>query len=306
MIYTRNKPALAPRLGFTLVELSISLLIISILLLITVTTINGVMDQRKIEITNMRLDEIEQAIAIYIALNGRLPCPASLAQIQDNNTFGVETLNTSYSPAICNVKAGMRLSTVSGYSTYYGAVPVRTLGLPNEYMFDGWGNRIAYAVQRHSVNNKLTNTSCISDGNNAQSSTDNQYICFLGQASGSNSSSGSIIVNDLNGNVITKDAVYIIYSAGPNGYGAYFADSDINIDAGSVDGPNINANLAPPSGNIYECYNANCNSNNVTYAQGYITKTFDDIVRFKTRNNLVVACNLYGGNACAKLGIYLK
>jgi prepilin-type N-terminal cleavage/methylation domain-containing protein len=114
--------------GFTLVELTIVLLIVALLLGGLLPTISSQVDQRHVSETSKQLDEIKEALIGFAIINGRLPCPAA------PNATGVE------SPA-----GGGNCTNF-----YSGFVPAATLGLAGTdsagYAVDSWGNRIHYAV----------------------------------------------------------------------------------------------------------------------------------------------------------------
>ncbi len=296
--------------AFSLFELAIVLLIIAVLFGSTLVIVMTTAEQQRLANTNDSLNKIEEALAIFIAINGRLPCPAAPAQAQDSNSFGIEQKTTAQ-PTVCDTSTGIFSGTsASGEIQYYGIIPVRTLGLNDSMMFDGWGNRVGYIVQNAFVNNGsnsagviVTNPSCISPGSSAQNSGSAQYLCYRGQASGSVSGLGNnLIVRDANLNNISQNAVYVLISHGSNGYGAY------NIFG--------NRNSLPPTSNTLEYDNLNCNPTtfvcsstgvDTAFIQAPITQNFDDIVRFKTRNNLLIDCNQYAANACnARHGITVQ
>lgn len=125
--------------GFSLIEVAIVLVIISVLVAIVAVPLATQLEQQRITETNKQLETIKEAIIGFALANGRLPCAARLA---DNN--GVESLNGLASNGVCNA--------------YVGYVPAVTLGLSaidsNGFAVDGWGlsqNRIRYAVANLSI-----------------------------------------------------------------------------------------------------------------------------------------------------------
>ncbi len=115
--------------GFTLVELAVVLLIVTILLGGLVPTISSQMEQRQMNQTRKQLEEIQQALIGFAIVNERLPCPATT------------TSNGQEDPPI-----------VTGTCTapYSGFVPAATLGLTptnsQGLLVDAWNNPIRYAV----------------------------------------------------------------------------------------------------------------------------------------------------------------
>ncbi|MBS0236533.1 MAG: type II secretion system protein [Proteobacteria bacterium] len=288
--------------GFTLIEVSIVILIMGLLLTGGLVTMFATSERGKTTQTAANLANIQDALAIFLAMNGRLPCPAGLSQTQDSSAFGIEQTSGS-NPMACNTASGLFSGTTGGETQYYGMVPVRTLGLSDASAIDGFGNRIVYVVQNAFVNNATTNTSCVTLGTSALNSSATANLCYRGQASpstGGGGGTGGLVIADASGNTISTDAVYVLISYGANGYGAYISNS------GS--GAALQNGLPLPN-SIYanEYDNLNCNPttfvcsssgvNNV-FVQATTTNTFDDIVYFETRNNLLTKCNKYAANAC--------
>lgn len=295
--------------AFTLVELSITLLIAGILAVGYLSYKQFSKKYNLIIQTEDKLKVVEDALITFIAKNGRLPCPASPSQILTNTTFGKEQLNTSAQPATCNTtNTDIFTGDLTGDTLYYGTVPVRSLGLADDYMFDAWNNRIGYVVQQAFINDFTTNSACVT-GSLAQDLHTSANLCYRGQASGSaNALTADLEIRDsYNGTVINSDPVYILISHGENGYGAFHRTADRNVDGGGTDGSNVNRNSFPPASNDNEQANLECNpltdsctSNGLTiqYIQATPSSSFDDIVIYKTRNQLLVDCNSYLNNEC--------
>lgn len=106
-------------------------------------------------LTHQRMAKIEQAMTHFMVANGRRPCPASGTENPSTEHFGVEAANegscTGGAPA-ANFGA---VNKVVG-----GVVPVKTLGLPDEYAFDGYGRYITYIVDQRAT----SDTACPSLG----------------------------------------------------------------------------------------------------------------------------------------------
>lgn len=118
--------------GFSLVELSIVLVIVSLLVGGLMITLSAQRENIAVAETKLKLDEIRDALLGYVAANGRLPCPAA------PGTTGVEA------PVGGGACARPR----------DGLLPGITLGLTptdqNGYVLDGWGTPIRYAVTSYS------------------------------------------------------------------------------------------------------------------------------------------------------------
>ena len=114
--------------GFTLVEVAIVLLIVSILLGYTVALFPRQQELKQYRAVEREMDELIEAIVGFAQVNGRLPCPA--VPNSGGNEFGGGGAN-------CNF--------------YGGFVPVNTLGLAGKLnqdtlLLDPWGNPYRYYV----------------------------------------------------------------------------------------------------------------------------------------------------------------
>jgi prepilin-type N-terminal cleavage/methylation domain-containing protein len=130
-------------LGFSLIEIAVVLVILSILIATVAVPIGSQLNQRRAAETQRSLDLAQQALIGYTSANGRLPCPATDGvTIGPVNSFGDEQFATAAD------------SAVTGKCAYWaGYLPARTLGLSpldsEGFMVDAWGlrqNRIRYAV----------------------------------------------------------------------------------------------------------------------------------------------------------------
>jgi prepilin-type N-terminal cleavage/methylation domain-containing protein len=114
--------------GFTLVEIAIVLLIVTILLGYTVALFPSQQRLKQYRAVDRQMDQLIDAIIGFAQVNGRLPCPAQPDDV------GVEDING-----------------VVGCNTYAGFVPVNTLGLDgrineDSLLTDPWGNPYRYYV----------------------------------------------------------------------------------------------------------------------------------------------------------------
>lgn len=185
---TPNSYRQAPhRDGFTLVEMAIVLLIVTLLLTGLVPTISSQIEQRQRNETRKQLDDIRDALLGFVVSKGRLPCPATT------------TSNGTESPAggVCTVADGF--------------VPAATLGItPTDnqgYAVDGWSNRIRYAVTIDHANafTKINGMQNIGMG----TLTPDLSVCA--SATGITPPTCGAVTN-----ILTNNAVAVIYSVGKN------------------------------------------------------------------------------------------
>jgi prepilin-type N-terminal cleavage/methylation domain-containing protein len=115
--------------GFTLTELAVVFVIISLLLATALFTLSAQTEQRQFQETRQRLDAARELLLAFAVANGRLPCPATSASSGFEAPVGGATACTTQ---------------------YGGWLPARTIGYQimdtAGYAVDPWGNRIRYAV----------------------------------------------------------------------------------------------------------------------------------------------------------------
>ena len=255
------------RLGFTLIELSVVLVIISLLTSAGLTLGMAMIERERVTQTNRKLDAIEEALLSYRKSISRLPCPADITQAITAANFGVEAAT----PGTCwggSPAANFRDSVpvVVG-----GMIPVRSLQLPDDYGFDGWGRRIFYEVTTaYTGANYFTATSAVTDVTNAKVQV---Y-----------SADPTVAANEKT-NVTIGRGVYGLVSFGKNGYGAWrrnvssITDRNFNSSMTALEGYNCNCSTTAANGS-WDLKLVQANSNPTS------ANTYDDIVRYKVRSQL--------------------
>lgn len=254
--------------GFSLVELSVVMTVVGITMAGALDLATQQTEAEKENITEERMDRIEMALEQFLIENQRLPCPAvGNLEIGDAN-FGLEAVPSS-TPA-CTPASGLLFSDPPVFS---GIVPVRTLGLPDDVMFDGWDRRFSYAIDANFANSghgiaAPTNSAC--DGTTSE-------VCFQYQDFGS-----IIIRSDVSpaGSETTNPphrAVYVLLSHGENGFGAFRYFGSAGRNANSTDTrEQENAELSSaPHAAFDNIYISTSNDG-----------TFDDMIRYKTRHQM--------------------
>jgi len=114
--------------GFSLVELSIVLVIIGLLVGTAAAPLNSAIKQARYKRTGAQLENIREVLFGHLISTGRLPCP-----IRVGTTQPAEEPN----PTVCSVQ--------------HGALPASTLGLLGERsesgaLLDAWGHEYLYSV----------------------------------------------------------------------------------------------------------------------------------------------------------------
>lgn len=141
------------RAGLSLIELSVVLVIMSIVAAMGLELTANFMDRTAYKVTQQRLEAIDKAIVAFRKVNNRLPCPGYQGLNTAAACFGKE-YNGSLGAGTCNNNAGAcSANNFAAGTIAFGDVPVRDLGLPLSTMLDGYGNRFIYVVNRNQVYN---------------------------------------------------------------------------------------------------------------------------------------------------------
>ncbi len=246
--------------GFSLVEISIVLVVVATMLAGVLPAITEGTKVRDIDTTADRMEAIQKALQAYFSTNQELPCPSdiTLGVNESLGNFGVQGNGND-----CRtVAVGQPIANwTDGVNVVGGGVPTKTLGLPDEYAFDGWGRRIYYHVDRRATVVGTFNTS------------------------------GAITVNDGAGTPRTAAGVYALVSAGRNGHGAFTrAGGTVRLDTGSV---NLDEREnCQSTGTVCPGTASGYNATLVQKLEGATnpnnpTTNFDDLVTYKLRGSLL-------------------
>ncbi len=114
--------------GFTLLELSIVLLIMGFLTTTSITMTRGFINYQKHKETKERIQTIAFSINNYVLKNKKLPCPTSISK----------NYKTDSSLSDCS------LSEKNGF--LIGTIPSDTLEIRKDILADAWGNKFVYIV----------------------------------------------------------------------------------------------------------------------------------------------------------------
>jgi len=258
--------------AFSLIELSIVILIISVLASSGLTIFKSTNSVSKTKITKERIDAVYKALGNYLITNRRLPCPASLELANNDANYGNE-VRTTTCPA--TTSGGVIVSTVNP-NLAYGMVPTKTLGLSSDMAEDGFGTKLSYVIDKRfaiKVGNSGTDGFEGTNGNDL--------------ADGSTVLHSNPIINikelSVSGPDIITNGIMVILSHGANKYGGFNSAGVVQNDpaSASVDERDnaINSFVSSPSlaGNF----------NNVFVTNSSDT-TFDDFLIFKTKVQLAI------------------
>jgi prepilin-type N-terminal cleavage/methylation domain-containing protein len=202
--------------GFSLVELSIVVLVIGIVLTMGIGAWTANLENQAYAATAQRQAAIKEALTSYLRRNNRLPCPDTDFTAPD----GVENRTTAGDPT-------------TTCSAAFGILPYTTLGLARDAARDGWGNFFSYHVSN-------TNITASPTGSWSANTDWTRSAWFR------TGNTGLITVNNRNGATVTAIAtnvVAVVVSHGRNGLGAYAIGGTRNTlpTAGTDEESNTNA-----------------------------------------------------------------
>ena len=273
--------------GFTLVEIAIVVIIMGALFVFLMPLSSCILENQKREITRQKLKNIESAMANYVAINKRLPCPADGTIAPGNANAGVE---------------GARTGGDCTNNQISGVVPWVTLGLTQADIQDGWYHlityRAAFSLTRDNVLDMSFCDTAGTKGVDTSSSTAPGGKCWasclgsdmttctspqnylVGKGFDIRNGSGVNLIMSGSGSSFTG-AAYILISHGGNGYGAYDASGSYiavgtgitgDIEAFNINGPAVSVtNTLPLTANTFR---------DTEFAEGTAALYFDDhIVR---------------------------
>jgi prepilin-type N-terminal cleavage/methylation domain-containing protein len=124
MRLSRQTGRLSRQPGFTLVEMSVVLVVVALLLGSLLVPLSTQVDQRQGAETELMLEDAREALIGFAMVNGRLPRPAQ------SSTNGAEKATGSCTGPNATINCT-------------GFLPWATLGLPR---FDGYGKQLRYSV----------------------------------------------------------------------------------------------------------------------------------------------------------------
>ncbi len=185
--------------GFTLIEMAIVLIIITLVVGTALVPLGAQIEQRQRAETQKTLDEIKEALIGYTLSHDWLPCPSNQNSAGIPDGYAVPNADTASSTIVC----GIDTSDPSQPKIVTGYIPWATLGVNNH---DAWGNLIRYAVALKFAD---TNTRFTLDTTSLNST--NTITIKTHNADGSTPTISSTIPA-------------VVLSLGKNGYGAMSAD----------------------------------------------------------------------------------
>jgi hypothetical protein len=263
--------------GFFLIELTIALVIIALISGGAIGIFSVKQERNRVKLTNARLDKIEEALKIHYKTEGYLPGPAKMNTKENAVDFGVAI---KYGAAHSNDEEWTEVGgSKPEEKVLIGVAPTRSLGLPDEYMYDGWNQRIIYTVIKELIEG------CTKFKN---------YSTTLTTGVIQIKDIFSTQVNPTNAN---KPVAYVLISHGKDGIGAINSVGEIKRAC------------ADPAGSLDNFDAENCNKTNpiFIYSKQIIdnigkkspdSKHYYDFVRWRQKAEFDAMEALFAANKC--------
>lgn len=261
-----RKKIIIGKKAFSLIELSVVIVILSIIItgLLSIAVNSAAND--KIKRSKENMDLIYKALGAYLLKNGALPCPAAITSVKSTN----ENYGKAGTAGTCADQNGVYIdSTVSAVA--YGMVPIADLGLSSSVAEDGFGNKFGYFVDKN-----FTNKSYVGYTGNTVNYTGFDVL-----------NNSRYLANSID------PAIFAIVSYGANKYGTFNANS---ASQNTNTSPSLKENSNYPV-NFVDVADPQPNTATFTLTINrvalYISETsetsavMDDIILYKTRNNLI-------------------
>jgi prepilin-type N-terminal cleavage/methylation domain-containing protein len=119
--------------AFTLIEMAIVLVVLGLAAVMVLGATDGFLQNQKRQNVRQRLDALETALANFVAINKRLPCPADGRVANGAAGAGQEALVPATGACVAGVMT-------------HGVVPWVTLGVSANDASDPWNARFTYRV----------------------------------------------------------------------------------------------------------------------------------------------------------------
>ena len=267
-----RKKIIIGKKAFSLIELSVVIVILSIMItgLLSIAVNSAAND--KIKRSKENMDLIYKALGAYLLENGALPCPAAITSVKSTN----KNYGKAGTAGTCADQNGVYIdSTVSAVA--YGMVPIADLGLSSSVAEDGFGNKFTYIVSKGFTDPNLTITT---SGFGSIFPATGFTVPTAGFITIRENIGGSFQVN-------TNDAIFAIISHGGNktgGFGVNVSNPTQVVSPIDADEQNNYATTFSGSSNGTAVF---YNTNNYLSLSAINSDTFDDIILYKARNSMV-------------------
>ena len=273
--------------GFTLIEVAIVLIIVSILLGYTVALLPRQQELKQYRAVERQMDEVIEAVIGFAQVNGRLPCPALPNSVGNEDYDDVND---------------------DGCDNYGGFVPANTLGLSgrlneDSLLLDPWGNPYRYYVTDvdFDANNlsdftaptEMRNVGLVDSEPDGYIDLDGRYLICDDNGTTTDdvcTGAGEVFGRFLDGGGLPEDdryggAPFVLLSQGKN----WSEAAAINDELENIGGSRTTVDLGlpvGPSGTNYLLKNVAGGETTFVQRPGGFADDFDDVVRWVSPNIL--------------------
>lgn len=216
--------------GFTLAEIAIVLIIVTLLTGAAFSMMTSLTSQSRLGAARDGEKALKASLKAFISRTGRLPCPAVGAQDSANPNFGLEAAPTtgSYGANACPGTNAIGDCTAPEEClqtrSFRGIVPWRTLGIAQDAAVDPWLRFYTYQVSVSGIVNPF-------DAGKVVSIQTTQAMV------------GNIEVLGADGSFENRNAVAVLISHGADGLGGFVPGSQMPMPpAGSTQLENADSN----------------------------------------------------------------
>jgi len=205
--------------GFTLIEIAIVLLIVTILLGYTVALFPRQQELKQYRAVDKEMDEIIAAIVGFAQVNGRLPCPDTSGDVNGTTVLGIVDGQEDIDDLILNDDG---TAGTDGFpdncKAFFGFLPSATLGMngdinANGQLQDPWGRVYRYAVS--DVDAGVGGVDLVSRNGIREEGISNVipdiFIC-----DGSDDAEDDLDCDEVTGNQVVGNVAAVIISLGKN------------------------------------------------------------------------------------------
>lgn len=199
--------------GFSLVEACIGLIILGLAMGPVIAKYNTDMLRDQMDLTDKNESSVKAAMESYFLANGRYPCPADIRLGEGDAGYGLAVPSVA---GVCTPPAPVATGSCAGIcraaanpalagTIAMGGVPFQDLKITADTTYDGWKNKLSYAV-----NEAMTSVATMTDQGNL-------FVETITVTAGAE-----------NINALTP-AHYILISHGSTGVGA-FSNAGVPVD----------------------------------------------------------------------------
>jgi prepilin-type N-terminal cleavage/methylation domain-containing protein len=200
--------------GFSLVELSIGLIVVGVLTAAAINGVGGLLQARMVQLSNARLAAAGDALTLFVTRNKRLPCPADGTLPDTSSTAGTEAFADGVTSTNCAAGTSMRV------------LPWRALGLGAADAKDGFAHRLTYRTQDGATGLTQPGGMDMSATNPAANDNTSPLAWLTGKGLTILDASGTPILSPALPNA-GGGAAYVLMSNGHDGAGAYSASGTL-------------------------------------------------------------------------------